>query len=92
MNDFLTWDMLSTYAGAVLAVTLVTQYVKGVGFVDRLPTRFVSYVVAVILMLAAMLFTGGFTWSAFALTFVNGVVVSLAANGAYDGLTANIKR
>lgn len=92
MNEFLDWNMLSTYAGVVLAVTLITELIKHVGFIDKIPTRLVSYVIAVALMTAALCFTAGFTWSAFALIWVNAVVVSLAANGAYDGIAAGVKK
>lgn len=86
MNDYLTWEYLATYAGTILAVTLITQFIKGVGFIDKIPTRFTSYVVAVVIMIAAMAFTGQLTWSSAALTLINGVVVSLAANGTYDAI------
>lgn len=92
MNEFLTWNMLSSYAGVVLAVTLITELIKGVGFIDKIPTRFVSYMIAVVIMIAAMFFTTGFSWSAFTLIWVNAVVVSLAANGAYDGIAAGVKK
>jgi hypothetical protein len=84
MNDFFTWEMLATYAGATLATTLVTQIFKGVGFIDKIPTRFFSYAVALIVLLAGLFFTGGLTVNSAVLCLINAVVVSLAANGAYD--------
>ncbi len=86
MNEFFTWAILATYAGATLATTLVTQLLKGVGFLDRIPTRIFSYVVALIILLAATFFTGALTWDAAALCVVNAVVVSLASNGAFDAV------
>ena len=88
MNDFFTWTILATYAGATLATTLVTQLLKGIGFIDRIPTRIFSYVIALIILLAATFFTGALTWDTAALCVVNAVVVSLAANGAFDAVTA----
>lgn len=84
MNEFVTWEFVKSYSGAILTVTLLTQFVKGVGFIERIPTRFVSYVIAVLVMLLAQIFTGGFTLSSAALTLINAVIVSLAANGTYD--------
>ena len=84
MNEFFTWAMLGTYGGAVLATTLITQLLKGIPLFDRLPTRVFSYIVAVALLLAAAAFTEGLSFSAAALVLVNGVVVALAANGAFD--------
>lgn len=83
-QDFFTWAVLLTYAGAVLATTLVTQLLKGVGFIDKLPTRLFAYIVALIILLAATYFTGGMTIEAAALCLVNAVVVALAASGAFD--------
>lgn len=91
MNEFFTWAILATYAGATLATTLVTQLLKGVGFLDRIPTRIFSYTVALIILLAATFFTGALTWDAAALCVVNAVVVSLAANGAFDAVSMKNK-
>lgn len=91
MNDFFTWAILATYAGATLGTTLVTQLLKGISFIDRIPTRIFSYVVALIILLAATFFTGALTWDAAVLCVVNAVVVSLAANGAFDALTTKNK-
>lgn len=84
MNEFFTWSLLGSYSGAILAVTLITQFVKGIGFIDKIPTRFVSWIVAVIVLILAQLFTAQLTWSTGILTLLNAVVVSLAANGTYD--------
>lgn len=84
MNEFLTWDVLTTYSGVVLAVTIFTQFIKEIGFLKKIPARIISYVVSVILMILALVFTGTFTWPAFALTFFNAVFVALASNGAFD--------
>ena len=91
MNDFFTWAILATYAGATLATTLVTQLLKGIGFIDRIPTRIFSYIVALIILLMATFFTGALTWDAAALCVVNAVVVSLAANGAFEAVNSNKK-
>ena len=86
MNEFFTWASLGTYAGAVLATTIVTQLLKGLPFIDKMPTRIFSYIVAALVLLAATIFGGEINISAIALCFVNAAVVSLAANGAFDAL------
>ena len=89
MNEFFTWTTLATYAGATLATSLITQLIKGVGFIDKIPTRITSYAIALVVLLAATFFTGGLTLEAGALCVINAVVVSLAANGAYDAVARN---
>ena len=56
MENFFTWSMLATYAGATLATNVITQLFKGVGFLANVPTRLFSYVVALAVLLAATLF------------------------------------
>lgn len=87
MNEFFTWTMLATYAGATLATTLITQLIKGIGFIDRIPTRLVAYAIALIVLVVATVFTGEVTVSSIALCVVNAVVVALAANGGYDAVS-----
>lgn len=86
MQEFFTWTMLATYAGAVLGTTLVTQLLKGAGFIKRIPTQLFSYLVAVVLLLAATGFTGSLTVESGALCLINAVVVSLASNGAFEAI------
>ena len=91
MNEFFTWTTLATYAGATAAVGLITQLFKGLGFIDKIPTRITSYAIALVVLVAASFFTGGLTLEAGALCVINAVVVSLAANGAYDAVARNKK-
>ena len=83
MSEFFSWDMLGTYAGCTAAVGVITQFVKGIGFMAQIPTQIVTYVLALILMLLASVFTGGITVEGAVLTVFNAVVVSLASNGGY---------
>lgn len=85
-NEFFTWTVLLTYAGATLATSLITQLIKGLGFIDKIPTRITSYAIALVVLVAATFFTGGLTLETGALCVINAVVVSLAANGAYDAI------
>jgi hypothetical protein len=84
MNDFFTWTMLATYAGALAATMGITQLLKGVGFIDKIPTRIFSWIVAAVVLIAATAFTGALTAESGVLALINAVVVSLAANGGYD--------
>lgn len=86
MEEFFTWSALGTYAGATLAVTLITQLIKGIGWIDKIPTRITSYVVALIVLIAAAAVAGELTWATAGLAIINAVVVALAANGAFDAV------
>jgi len=85
MQEFFTWAMLGTYAGAVLATTLITQLVKE--WLKSIPTRIVSYVIALVVLLLAAAFNNALTLADGALCLFNAVIVSLAANGGFDAVT-----
>ncbi len=91
MNEFFTWTILSTYAGAVLATTLITQLLKEVPLIDRMPTRIFSYIVAALILLSASLVSGEMSWAGAGLALINAVVVALASNGAFDAIHATGK-
>lgn len=86
MEGFFNWAALATMTGAVAATTLITQVLKGVSFIDKMPTRIFSYIVALVVLLGATFFAGAFTLEAAGLCVINAVVVALAAQGAYDGV------
>lgn len=92
MNEFFTWSSLGTYAGAVLLTTLVTQLVKGIGFIAKIPTRLVSYVIAFAVLIAANAAMGTLDWPTVGLCAVNAVVVALASNGTHDAAAAALKK
>lgn len=84
MNEFTTWTYLATYGGVLAAVLAITQATKGLGFVKKIPTCIWSYILALIILYPATYFTGQLTLDNAALILVNGVFVSLAANGGFD--------
>lgn len=88
MNDFFTWSTLGTMAGATAAVTLATQFIKWL-FNGRLHggvIRAVSFGVALVVLLCAAVFSGTLDAPTAVLTVLNAVIVTLAANGLFDGL------
>lgn len=88
--EMFTWEYLASAAGATAAVTIITQFIKSLPFVQNLPTQLVSYVVSLAVMFAASFFTGALTGSTAALIPLNAVVVMLAANGTYDTIAKKV--
>ena len=82
--EMFTWEYLASAAGATAAVTVLTQFIKGVPFIEKVPTQLVSYVISLLVMFAASFFTGALTGATAALIPLNAVVVMLASNGAYE--------
>lgn len=85
-TDFFTWQFLATFAGATAATALITQFVKGM-FPTTVPTRLVTYVVALAVIILATFFTGQLTVSSGILSILNAVLITLAANGGYDAIS-----
>lgn len=81
--EFFDWSMLGTGAGAAFAVAILTQLTKNIKGIRAIPTQLWSYILAVAVLMASMLFTEGFTAAGAGLAVVNAALVSLAANGGY---------
>ena len=84
--EFFDWNMLGTYAGAVMAVGVITEITKEIPGIKKIPTLAWSYILSLVVLLAAMFFGTGFTAEGTALAFFNAAVVSLAANGGYEAI------
>lgn len=84
--EFFDWNSLLTFGGAALAVSVLTQISKDMPVVRCVPTQLWSYLLSLLLLLAAAYFTGGLTLSAAALASINAALVSLASNGGYEAI------
>lgn len=85
MNDFVSWEVLATFAGATAVTALFTQWLKNAGPLAKLPTQWLSYFIALALMVGATAASGGWAqpWQVWALVPLNAVIVSTASNGSY---------
>jgi CHASE2 domain-containing sensor protein len=83
MNEFFTWETLATLAGCSLATGILTQFLKST---IKIPTQWLSYIIAVILLFAATLFTSGLTLPTGCMVPLNAVIVALSSNGAYSAI------
>lgn len=86
MNDFVTWAGLGSYAGAVTITTIVTQFLKKIPGINRMNSQLLAFIVAVLILEASVVFSGGWQFETAVLSLVNAVVVALAANGTYDAI------
>lgn len=86
MAEFINWSTLGTYGGALAMVMLITQFAKDISFVKKVPTQLLSYIMAFIVLIFANVFTTGISVDVIAQTFLNSIIVSVAANGGYMGI------
>lgn len=88
-GQFFDWATTGTFVGCVGITIMLTAFVKK--FIKtnsdgtyKFPIEVVSFIIAVVLMIGASIWFGTFSWSSVILAIINGVLVSLSANGGYD--------
>ena len=95
MNEFVTWTTLGTYAGCAMMVTLITQFIKQLKFMENVNSQLISYVVAALLLLGSLCFSHSgeaVNPETVILCFVNAITVALGSNGIYDGVTTGLEK
>ena len=84
-TDPFTWQYLATILGATAATVLIVQLIKlPLDKIWKIPTRFVVYFIALVILELATYFTSGLTVESGLLTALNAVIVALAAIGTYE--------
>jgi len=87
MDRFFTWTDLVTYGGAVMAVLIITEFTKDLPGIRRIPTRLWAYLVALVLLLPAIIFTADALQAEdIMLCFINAVIVAMAAVGSFHAV------
>ena len=81
--EFFDWNMLESFAGAALAVSVLTQLTKSAPLIRRMPTQLWSYLLALGTLVLAQVFGEGFETGGAVLSLFNAALVSLVANGGY---------
>lgn len=84
--EFVSWELLGTFAGAMAMVGVVTQLTKNIKFISAIPTQLWSYIISLVVMYSANFFLGTLDASNAVLILFNAGIVSLGANGGYEGL------
>jgi len=83
INSFLTWEFLGTFAGAVVAVTALTQVVKK--FVPTINAKWISLVLSFVIVLVVQVWiTGDFKPEIILLAIFNALIVCGMTIGAYE--------
>jgi hypothetical protein len=84
MNEFMTIEMLATFAGLTAAVALIVQFTKSIvknNFADG-AVRLYTFIVA--LVLTFIFAKSGAGIEGIVLTVINSILVSIAAMGGYE--------
>lgn len=90
-ESFFTWADLASYAGATMAVLIITQFTKELPGIVKIPTRLWAYILSVVILILGTVFTvSPITPSVILLCLINAVLVAMAAIGGYHSL-ADVK-
>ena len=84
MGSYMSWEFLGTMSGATAAVLLIVQFLKAP--LDRLwkiPTRFIAYLFSLLILFGVDFFTGVISPERIPLLFLNAIIVTVSAMGAY---------
>ena len=91
-EHFFTWGDLVTYGGAVMAVLIITEFTKDLPGIRKIPTRIWAYLVALVLLVPAAVFTADTIRAEdVLLCLVNAVLVAMAAVGSFHAVQEQMK-
>ena len=91
-EHFFSLGDLVTYGGAVMAVLIITEFTKDLPGIRRIPTRIWAYLVALVLLVPAAVFTADTIRAEdILLCLVNAVLVAMAAVGSFHSVQEQLK-
>lgn len=81
MDSFLTWDVLTTYTSFVAMVFMVVEFTKELKLVKKIPTRYWSFFISLVLLVATNCVMRTFKLADIVLYALTSISISLGSNG-----------
>lgn len=81
MDNFLSWDTLTTYASFVTIVFMVVEFTKGLKYIKKIPTKYWSFFIAFILLTITNVVMGTFRVVDIVIYLLTAISISLGSNG-----------
>lgn len=81
MDNFLSWDVLTTYASFISIVYMVVEFTKELKFINKIPTKYWSFFISFILLTTTNLVVGTFKNVDIVLYILTSISISLGSNG-----------
>lgn len=81
MDNFLSWDTLTTYASFVTIVFMVVEFTKGLKYIKKIPTKYWSFFIAFILLTITNIIMGTFRAVDIVIYLLTAISISLGSNG-----------
>lgn len=84
MNDFLTWDTLTTYTTFLSVVFMIVEFTKEIKKIKDIPTKQWSFIVAFSLLVIVQVANHTFKFIDIILYVLTAMSISLGSNGLSD--------
>lgn len=84
MDKFITYEMLLSFTTLTTIVFMVVEFIKEVPVVRNLRTKYLSWIIAFILITVSNMVVGGFVITDLLLYCLSAISISLTANGLHD--------
>lgn len=81
MDNFLSWDTLTTYASFITIVFMVVEFTKGLKYIKKIPTKYWSFFIAFILLTITNIVMGTFRVVDIVIYLLTAISISLGSNG-----------
>lgn len=81
MDNFLSWDTLTTYASFVTIVFMVVEFTKGLKYIKKIPTKYWSFFITFILLTITNIVMGTFRAVDIVIYLLTAISISLGSNG-----------
>jgi len=84
LSEFYTWETLLDFGALTIAVFMIVQFTKEKKYIKKIPTKYWSLIIALIIIILTNIYFETFRWIDIIIYLINAVFVSLATNGAYN--------
>jgi len=84
MEQFFSWGMLLNWATFVSVIFGVTQFLKDIKYINKIPTKYMSFFIAFVILFITHIATGTFAYTDILLYFLSAIFAGMNANGIYD--------
>ena len=84
IEQFITWEMLRDFALLTGIVLTATQFIKNLPLIVKIPTKYVAWFVAFILIILTNIQSKSFTGLDIILYALSAMFISTSANGIHD--------
>ena len=81
MEQFISWEILTTYATFVTIVFMVVEFIKELKYVKKLKTKYLSFIVSFVLLTVVNIVMKDFRFVDVILYALSAISISLGANG-----------